>query len=69
MLDALFGVSGTLAEVTHPVSCHQDAEVQLLMQGVFCNEAGTDALVASDIMPHFVCDGSLTKAGKFASGA
>jgi alkanesulfonate monooxygenase SsuD/methylene tetrahydromethanopterin reductase-like flavin-dependent oxidoreductase (luciferase family) len=46
--------AGTVAQATDLIGAYQDAGVQLLISSAFRNDPETHALIADDIMPHFV---------------
>jgi F420-dependent oxidoreductase-like protein len=48
------GFIGTVSAVTDLVGRYRDAGVQLLISSAFRNDAETHALLASEVMPHFV---------------
>jgi F420-dependent oxidoreductase-like protein len=48
------GFAGTVAAVTDLVGQYRDAGVQLFISSAFRNDPETHALLASDVMPHFV---------------
>jgi hypothetical protein len=49
----LRGFVGTVPEAIDLIGQYQDSGVQLLINSDYRNDAETNELVASDIMPHF----------------
>jgi F420-dependent oxidoreductase-like protein len=49
----LRGFVGTVSQAIDLIGQYRDAGVQLLINSDYCNDAETDELFASDVMPHF----------------